>query len=177
MSNAGEILEWFNYDEIFTNPGALNLNKSKYQDELDNDSKALIPEILKGDLMAMFKLGEMIGYKANDASLWFKSEKHREYKYNSWILMGLGFKQIYPSYQKEILAMAESLGIDINDEKTMNDLRNGFYTDKETLVMDKFVSLGIIKNPVDFDKAKPTNSEFLVTLADKHRLDNNKVHA
>ena len=30
---------------------------------------------------------------------------------------------------------------------------------------------------VDFDKAKPTNSEFLVTLADKLRLDNNKVHA
>ena len=30
---------------------------------------------------------------------------------------------------------------------------------------------------VDYDKAKPTNSEFLVTLADKLRLDNNKVHA
>ncbi len=28
---------------------------------------------------------------------------------------------------------------------------------------------------VDYDKAKPTNSEFLVTLADKLRLDNNKV--
>ena len=28
---------------------------------------------------------------------------------------------------------------------------------------------------VDFDKAKPTNSEFLVTLADKLRLDNHKV--
>lgn len=30
---------------------------------------------------------------------------------------------------------------------------------------------------VDFDKTKPTNSEFLVTLADKLRLDNNKVGA
>ncbi|MBR1377206.1 MAG: sporulation transcription factor Spo0A [Bacilli bacterium] len=30
---------------------------------------------------------------------------------------------------------------------------------------------------VDFDKSKPTNSEFLVTLADKLRLDNNKVRA
>ena len=29
---------------------------------------------------------------------------------------------------------------------------------------------------VDFDKAKPTNSEFLVTLADKLRLDNNRVN-
>ena len=105
MSNSGEILEWFNYDNIFNNSGALNQNPSKYQNELDEDFKALFPEIVKGDLMAMFKIGEMISYKANDASLWFKSEKHREYKYNSWILMGLGFKQIYPSYQKEILAI------------------------------------------------------------------------
>lgn len=29
-----------------------------------------------------------------------------------------------------------------------------FYTDKETLVMDKFESLGVIKNPVDFDESK-----------------------
>ena len=29
-----------------------------------------------------------------------------------------------------------------------------FYTDKETLVMDKFESLGIIKNPIDFDESK-----------------------
>ena len=105
MSNSGQILEWFNYDNIFNNSGALNQNPSKYQNELDEDFKALFPEIVKGDLMAMFKIGEMISYKANDASLWFKSEKHREYKYNSWILMGLGFKQIYPSYQKEILAI------------------------------------------------------------------------
>ena len=105
MSNSGEILEWFNYDNIFNNSGALIQNPSKYQNELDEDFKALFPEIVKGDLMAMFKIGEMISYKANDASLWFKSEKHREYKYNSWILMGLGFKQIYPSYQKEILAI------------------------------------------------------------------------
>ena len=131
MSNAGEILEWFNYDEIFTNPGALNLNQSKYQDELDNDSKALIPEILKGDLMAVFKLGEMIGYKANDASLWFKSEKHREYKYNSWILMGLGLKKLYPSYQKEVLAIhypgkiADLINIDgIANIDILNQVRN-----------------------------------------------------
>lgn len=34
--------------------------------------------------------------------------------------------------EKEILTMAENLGIDINDEKAMNNLRNGFYTDQET---------------------------------------------
>ncbi len=34
--------------------------------------------------------------------------------------------------EQEIIAMAESLGIDTNDEQAMNDLRSGFYTDKET---------------------------------------------
>ena len=106
MSNGEEILEWFNYDAIFNQGGSnLNQTQSKYQNELDIDTKALFPDILKGDLMAMFKLGEMLSYRSNDASLWFQSEKHREYKYNSWILMGLGFKQLYPSYQKEILAV------------------------------------------------------------------------
>ena len=105
MNNVGEILEWFNYDSFFSNGASINLNKSKYQDELDDDIKALIPDVLKGDKMAMFKLGEMLSYQAKDASLWFKSEKHREYKYNAWILMGLGFKQLYPSYQKEVLAI------------------------------------------------------------------------
>ena len=105
MSNGGEILEWFNYDSFFSNGNSINLNQSKFQDELDDDTKALIPEVLKGDKMAMFKLGEMLSYKAKDASLWFRSEKHREYKYNAWILMGLGFKQLYPSYQKEVLAI------------------------------------------------------------------------
>lgn len=33
----------------------------------------------------------------------------------------------------------------------------------------------IFGQSVDFDRSKPTNSEFLVTLADKLRLDNNKV--
>ncbi len=78
--------------------------ESKYQKELDNDIKALFPDVLKGDLMAIFKLGEMLSYRSIDASLWFQSEKHREYKYNAWILMGLSFKQLYPSYQKEVLA-------------------------------------------------------------------------
>jgi len=105
MSNSQEILEWFNYESIINNSGApLNLTESKYQKELDSDIQALIPEVLKGDQMAMFKLGEMLSYRSNDASLWFQSEKHREYKYNAWILMGLSFKQLYPSYQKEILA-------------------------------------------------------------------------
>ena len=105
MSNSGEILEWFNYDSLFSKDATLSQNQSKYQNELDDDSKALLSDVLKGDLMGMFKLGEMLSYRANDASLWFKSEKHREYKYNSWILMGLGFKQLYPSYQKEVLAI------------------------------------------------------------------------
>ena len=105
MSNNHEILEWFNYETIFNKSGApLNMVESKYQKELDNDIKALFPDVLKGDLMAIFKLGEMLSYRSIDASLWFQSEKHREYKYNAWILMGLSFKQLYPSYQKEVLA-------------------------------------------------------------------------
>jgi hypothetical protein len=34
--------------------------------------------------------------------------------------------------EQDIAAMAESLGIDANNEQAMNDLRNGFYTDTET---------------------------------------------
>ena len=131
MSNAGEILEWFNYDAIF-NQGGENLSQiqSKYQSELNSDTKALFPDVLKGDRMAMFKLGEILSYGSNDASLWFQSEKHREYKYNSWILMGLGFKQLYPSYQKEILAVhypgkiADIINIDgIADVDILNQVR------------------------------------------------------
>ena len=105
MSNNHEILEWFDYETIINKSGApLNMVESKYQKELDNDIKALFPDVLKGDLTAIFKLGEMLSYRSIDASLWFQSEKHREYKYNAWILMGLSFKQLYPSYQKEVLA-------------------------------------------------------------------------
>ena len=105
MSSNHEILEWFDYETIINKSGApLNMVESKYQKELDNDIKALFPDVLKGDLMAIFKLGEMLSYRSIDASLWFQSEKHREYKYNAWILMGLSFKQLYPSYQKEVLA-------------------------------------------------------------------------
>ena len=105
MSNNHEILEWFDYETIINKSGApLNMVESKYQKELDNDIKALFPDVLKGDLMAIFKLGEILSYRSIDASLWFQSEKHREYKYNAWILMGLSFKQLYPSYQKEVLA-------------------------------------------------------------------------
>ena len=105
MSNNHQILEWFNYEAIINKSGApLNMFESKYQKELDDDIKSLFPDVLKGDLMAIFKLGEMLSYRSIDASLWFQSEKHREYKYNAWILMGLSFKQLYPSYQKEVLA-------------------------------------------------------------------------
>ena len=105
MNNNHEIFEWFDYETIINKSGApLNMVESKYQKELDNDIKALFPDVLKGDLMAIFKLGEMLSYRSIDASLWFQSEKHREYKYNAWILMGLSFKQLYPSYQKEVLA-------------------------------------------------------------------------
>ena len=105
MSSNHEILEWFDYETIINKSGApLKMVESKYQKELDNDIKALFPDVLKGDLMAIFKLGEMLSYRSIDASLWFQSEKHREYKYNAWILMGLSFKQLYPSYQKEVLA-------------------------------------------------------------------------
>ena len=105
MSNNHEILEWFDYETIINKSGTpLKMVESKYQKELDNDIKALFPDVLKGDLMAIFKLGEMLSYRSIDASLWFQSEKHREYKYNAWILMGLSFKQLYPSYQKEVLA-------------------------------------------------------------------------
>ena len=105
MSNNHEILEWFDYETVINKSGApINMVESKYQKELDNDIKALFPDVLKGDLMAIFKLGEMLSYRSIDSSLWFQSEKHREYKYNAWILMGLSFKQLYPSYQKEVLA-------------------------------------------------------------------------
>ena len=104
MSSNHEILEWYNYDALFGQGGApLNLVQSKYQNELDDDIKALFNEVSSGDKIAMFKLGEMLSWKSIDASLWFQSEKHREYKYNAWILMGLGLKQFYPSYQKEVL--------------------------------------------------------------------------
>ena len=33
----------------------------------------------------------------------------------------------------------------------------------------------IFGHSVDFDRAKPTNSEFLATVADKIHLDGNKV--
>ena len=105
MSNNHQILEWFNYEAIINKSEApLNMVESKYQKELDDDIKSLFPDVLKGDLMAIFKLGEMLSYRSIDASLWFQSEKHREYKYNAWILMGLSFKQLYPSYQKEVLS-------------------------------------------------------------------------
>ncbi len=133
MSNSQEILEWFNYESIINNSGApLNLTESKYQKELDSDIQALIPEVLKGDQMAMFKLGEMLSYRSNDASLWFQSEKHREYKYNAWILMGLGLKKLYPSYQKEVLAahypgkIADLINIDgIVNIDILNQVRRG----------------------------------------------------
>ena len=78
--------------------------QSKYQNELEDDIKALFGDVTNRDFVAMFKLGEMLSWRSIDASLWFQSEKHREYKYNAWILMGLGLKQFYPSYQKETLS-------------------------------------------------------------------------
>ena len=130
MSNSNEILEWFNYEAILEG-APLNQIKSKYQDELDDTVKALFPDVLKGDMMAIFKLGELLSYRSQDASLWFQSEKHREYKYNAWILMGLGFKQFYPSYQKEVLAVhypgkiADLINIDgIANINILNQVRN-----------------------------------------------------
>ena len=131
MSNNHEILEWFDYETIINKSGApLNMVESKYQKELDNDIKALFPDVLKGDLMAIFKLGEILSYRSIDASLWFQSEKHREYKYNAWILMGLSFKQLYPSYQKEVLAthypgkIADLINIDgIANIEILNNVR------------------------------------------------------
>ena len=104
MSNGRDIVEWFNYDAIFGNGGQINLIPSKYQNELEDDIKALFKEVCDRDYKVMFKLGEMLSWRSIDASLWFQSEKHREYKYNAWILMGLGLKQFYPSYQKETLS-------------------------------------------------------------------------
>ena len=132
MSQEKEILEWFNYDAIFDqNKNPLTQTNSKYQNDLDDPIKALIPDILKGDLMSMFKFGEMLSYHSNDASLWLKSEKHRECKYNAWILMGLGFKQLYPSYQKEVLTIhypgriADLINIDgIANIDILNQVRN-----------------------------------------------------
>ena len=105
MSKGGDIVEWYNYDALFGQGGQINLYPSKYQNELENDIKALFSDVCNRDYRAMFKLGEMLSWRSIDASLWFQSEKHREYKYNAWILMGLGFKQLYPSYQKEVLSI------------------------------------------------------------------------
>ena len=131
MSNGRDIVEWYNYDAIFGNGGQINLIPSKYQNELEDDIKALFNEVCDRDYKAMFKLGEMLSWRSIDASLWFQSEKHREYKYNAWILMGLGFKQFYPSYQKEVLAthypgkIADLINIDgIANVNILNQVRN-----------------------------------------------------
>ena len=131
MSNGRDIVEWFNYDAIFGNGGQINLIPSKYQNELEDDIKALFKEVCDRDYKVMFKLGEMLSWRSIDASLWFQSEKHREYKYNAWILMGLGFKQFYPSYQKEVLAthypgkIADLINIDgIANINILNQVRN-----------------------------------------------------
>ena len=131
MSNGRDIVEWYNYDAIFGNGGQINLIPSKYQNELEDDIKALFKEVCDRDYKVMFKLGEMLSWRSIDASLWFQSEKHREYKYNAWILMGLGFKQFYPSYQKEVLAthypgkIADLINIDgIANINILNQVRN-----------------------------------------------------
>ena len=130
MSNNGNILEWYDYDAIF-GQGTVNFYPSKYQENLENDIKALFNEVSNRDFKAMFKLGEVLSYRSIDASLWFRSEMHREYKYNAWILMGLGFKQFYPSYQKEVLAVhypgkiADLINIDgIANINILNQVRN-----------------------------------------------------
>ena len=131
MSNGRDIVEWYNYDALFMQGSQINLLPSKYQDELEDDIKSLFNEVCKRDYKAMFKLGEMLSWRSIDASLWFQSEKHREYKYNAWILMGLGFKQFYPSYQKEVLAthytgkIADLINIDgIANINILNQVRN-----------------------------------------------------
>ena len=131
MSNGGDIIEWYNYDAFFNQGEPIQLFQSKYQNELENDIKALFNEVCNRDYNAMFKLGEMLSWRSIDASLWFQSEKHREYKYNAWILMGLGFKQFYPSYQKEVLVthypgkIADLINIDgISNIDILNKVRN-----------------------------------------------------
>ena len=131
MSNGRDIVEWYNYDALFMQGSQINFLPSKYQNELEDDIKSLFNEVCKRDYKAMFKLGEMLSWRSIDASLWFQSEKHREYKYNAWILMGLGFKQFYPSYQKEVLAthypgkIADLINIDgIANINILNQVRN-----------------------------------------------------
>ena len=97
------IVEYFNYDNVFSSD-SLQQTKTKYIDQLDNDIKPLFNKVAQKDFKTMFKLGEILSWASIDASLWFLSEKHREYKYNAWILMGLGLKSNYPSAQKEALS-------------------------------------------------------------------------
>ena len=125
------ITEWYNYEAMFEPNGGVELIQSKYQNELENDLKVLLKEVIKKDYKAIFKLGEMLSWLSIDAQLWFKSEKHREYKYNAWILMGLSLKQLYPSYQKEVLAthypgkIADLINIDgIANINILNQVRN-----------------------------------------------------
>ena len=131
MSDGGDIVEWYNYDALVGQGGQIQQFPSKYQNELDNDIKTLFNEVCNKDYNAIFKLGEMLSWRSIDASLWFKSEKHREYKYNAWILMGLGLKRLYPSYQKEVLAthypgkIADLINIDgIANIDILNQVRN-----------------------------------------------------
>ena len=131
MSNGRDIVEWYNYDALFMQGSQINLLPSKYQNELEDDIKSLFNEVCKRDYKAMFKLGEMLSWRSTNASLWFQSEKHREYKYNAWILMGLGIKQFYPSYQKEVLSthypgkIADLINIDgIANINILNQVRN-----------------------------------------------------
>jgi hypothetical protein len=57
--------------------------------------------------------------------------------------------ELWPSEgtsEEEIIAMAEKLGIDVNDEEAMADLRNGFYTDEsgQTFAIVKADSIHIM---------------------------------
>ena len=131
MSNGGNITEWYDYDAFLGQGGPLHLIPSKYQNDLEDDIKALFGDVENRDYNAMFKLGEMLSWRSIDASLWFQSEKHREYKYNAWILMGLSYKKFYPSYQKEVLAthypgkIADLINIDgIANINILNQVRN-----------------------------------------------------
>lgn len=103
-----------------------------------------------------------------------------------------------PSHIKGYLYIREGITLLYEDPKMVGNITKKLYpelarryettTSRVERAMRHAIEVGWIRSDwkmtedlfgqsVDFDKAKPTNSEFLVTLADKLRLDNNKVHA
>ncbi len=79
-----------------------------------------------------------------------------------------------PQSEEELIAKAQELGIDVNDEKAMNDLRNGFYTDAngQTFAIVNASSVNIM----DGNGFQPAEGETVMVAVDnatKEQIVNN----